>query len=119
MPVKSSGSTVFVWPDAAMMRAAARTWAVAQRELHPELVRLGVFGSYARGEAGVGSDLDLVAVVSASDEPFMRRAARRDVTTLPVPVDLLVYTAAEWAAMQARGGGLAGTLALETEWVVG
>jgi predicted nucleotidyltransferase len=56
-------------------------------------VAVGYFGSYARGDWGVGSDLDLVVIVEASAEPFERRA---------VPVDLLVYTRAEWTRLASR-----------------
>lgn len=48
------------------------------------------------GRGSVGSDLDVVLVVEASDEPFESRGARWDLTRLPVPADVLVYTAAEW-----------------------
>ena len=119
MPVKSSRSSVLVWPDAATVREAARAWAEAQLRARPGLVRLGVFGSYARGTAGVGSDLDLVAVVRESAEPFTRRAARWDVTPLPVPAELLVYTEQEWNALQAQGGRFARMLAEETDWLAG
>jgi predicted nucleotidyltransferase len=94
--------------------SAARVWAGAERRRRPELVRLGVFGSYARGEAGVGSDLDLVAVVRQATEPFARRAAAWDITSLPVPAEILVYTEGEWEAVQARGGRFAEMLATTT-----
>ena len=57
---------------------------------------IGYFGSYARGDRGVGSDLDLVIIVESSKLPFERRAAEWDATSLPVPADVLVYTASEW-----------------------
>jgi predicted nucleotidyltransferase len=41
---------------------------------HDAVVRIGYFGSYARGDWGVGSDLDVIAVVAFSDEAFTRRA---------------------------------------------
>lgn len=44
----------------------------------------------------MGSDLDVVLIVSESDLPFERRATKWDLTELPVPVDVLVYTQAEW-----------------------
>ncbi|MEO7135036.1 MAG: nucleotidyltransferase domain-containing protein [Vicinamibacterales bacterium] len=61
--------------------------------------RIGYFGSYATGRAGVGSDLDVVVVIDASNEPFARRGVSWDTTMLPVPVDLLIYTEAEWQAL--------------------
>jgi predicted nucleotidyltransferase len=44
--------------------------------IHPEVVRVGYFGSYARGDWGVGSDLDLIIIVDRSDEPFARAVLR-------------------------------------------
>jgi predicted nucleotidyltransferase len=67
-----------------------------------EITRVGYFGSYARGDWGVGSDLDLVIIVERAEEPFERRAARWDTTELPVPVELLVYTQAEWEGLAQR-----------------
>ena len=52
---------------------------------------------------GVGSDVDVVIVVAASDEPFERRALRWDVTELPVPADVLVYTEHEWESLPQQG----------------
>ncbi len=61
------------------------------------MVAVGLFGSLARGGWGVGSDADLVVVVEASDAPFLSRALAFPADALPVPADVLVYTAAEWA----------------------
>jgi len=99
MPVRSSRTAVLAWPDAATVDAAARRWAEALRRAESRVAAVGYFGSYARGDWGVGSDLDLVVIVERAAEPFQRRAARWDATGLPVPVDLLVYTREEWEAM--------------------
>jgi len=92
-------------------------WAVREAARHPGLLRLGYFGSYARGEAGVGSDLDLIAVVESSPEPFERRALAWDLNTLPVPAELLVYTRLEWERLQQQGGRFARTLKEEARWL--
>lgn len=118
MPVRSLNSSVLKWPDTAQVWTAARAWATEQQTQHPELVRLGVFGSYARGDAGVGSDLDLVAVVRQSSERFERRAASWDVTSLPVPSEILIYTEHEWDALLARPGRFAAMLRSEVAWIM-
>lgn len=118
MPVRSSSSSVVRWPDRATVEAAARAFAGAEAHRRPALLRLGYFGSYARGNEGVGSDLDLVAVVESSDLPFERRAADWDLTRLPVPAEVLVYTEGEWAAMEARGDRFARVLRTESVWVL-
>jgi predicted nucleotidyltransferase len=70
---------------------------------HQEILGIGYFGSYAKGNWGVGSDLDLVIMVKSSAQPFEMRATEFDVTQLPVPVDLLVYTRKEWQNLSNRG----------------
>jgi predicted nucleotidyltransferase len=83
---------------------------------HPELVRTGYFGSYARGNPGVGSDLDLVLIVERTQAPFLLRSASFDAAALPVPADVLVYTEAEWEALRRRGG-FGAALHSEVVWV--
>ena len=96
MPVRSLSSSVLRWPDAHTVDHAVRRWAEKRaREFH-EVRRIGYFGSYARGDWGVGSDLDIIVIIERSSESFERRAARWDTLELPVPADLLIYTAAEW-----------------------
>jgi hypothetical protein len=96
--------------------AAVRRWAEQAAQKHPGVLRIGYFGSYARGDWGVGSDLDLVVVVQDSPEPFISRAAAWDTTTLPVPADLLVYTQAEWQALDPRAR-FTRTLHQQAVWV--
>jgi len=102
MPVRSLGTAVLVWPDAATVQAAALRWAEDLCRADESVAAVGYFGSYARGDWGVGSDVDLVVIVRDSALPFERRAARFDATRLPVPADVLVYTAAEWARLSTR-----------------
>jgi len=99
------------------VREAVDLWAEEEAPKHPELLRLGYFGSCARGEWGVGSDLDLVAVVNESSENFERRSRSWSLDTLPVPSDILIYTQAEWESLQQRGGRFARTLSRETVWI--
>jgi predicted nucleotidyltransferase len=102
MPVRSSTSSILRWPDRETVVAAARAWAAAERARRPELCFAGYFGSYARGDWGVGSDLDLIAVVARSDAPFERRAREWDTSALPVPAEILVYTTEEWERLLQR-----------------
>lgn len=117
MPERSSNTRVLKWPDRAAVDAAARSLAHGLARAHPELLRLGYFGSYARGDWGVGSDLDLVAVVSESRRPFVERALDFDLAGLPVPAELLVYTDAEWREIERRRDRFAERLRAETVWV--
>ena len=117
MPVRSLNSSVLVWPNRKEVDAAARDWARREARRHPELVRVGYFGSYARGDWGVGSDLDLLAIVRDREEPFERRAMGYDLLKLPVPAELLVYTEAEWDRLIASGSPFARRVQRETVWL--
>jgi predicted nucleotidyltransferase len=64
-----------------------------------DVLQIGYFGSYARGNWGVGSDLDVVIVIESSNEPLERRGAKWDLTELPVPADVLIYTKKEWDSL--------------------
>ena len=116
MPVRSLNSSVLKWPNRAEVEAAAGDWAAVQGQARPELRRLGYFGSYARHEWGVGSDLDLVAVVDESSEPFEKRALSWDLNVLPVPAEILIYTEDEWTQMKQQGSRFIKDLQRETVW---
>ncbi len=64
--------------------------------LHPEQIYL--FGSQARAQAGEGSDIDLLVVVTDSDLPRHRREALSYdlLWGLTIPVDVIVLTRAEF-----------------------
>jgi predicted nucleotidyltransferase len=117
MPVRSLSSSVIKWPDLVVVREAIDLWAREEVANHPELLRLGYFGSCARGDWGVGSDLDLIAVVSKSSQPFERRSLTWSLTSLPVPSDLVVYTENEWNSLLDSGRRLGRTLSCETIWI--
>jgi predicted nucleotidyltransferase len=61
-----------------------------------DVQKIGYFGSYARDDWGVGSDLDIIVILDSSNEPMERRAEDWGTSELPVPSDLLIYTAEEW-----------------------
>lgn len=103
MPVRSLSSSVFTWPDARTVDQAVRRWAGLVAHIRKDVRRIGYFGSYARGDWGVGSDLDVIVIVKDSNQPFERRAVEWDLTELPVPVDLLVYTEEEWRSLPRQG----------------
>lgn len=116
MPVRSLRSSVLVWPDAEAVRGALTRWTAEVVPRRPDVRRIGYFGSYARGDWGVGSDVDVIVVLDRSDLPFERRGVEWDTAALPVPADVLVYTAGEWDAMRASGR-FSDVMAREVIWL--
>jgi len=75
-------------------------------EFRPEAILL--FGSHAWGAPGEDSDLDLLVIVSDSDERPAARSTRayHAVGDILVPMDLLVHTRAEVEPHRAIHGSL-------------
>ncbi|NLI80854.1 MAG: nucleotidyltransferase domain-containing protein [Deltaproteobacteria bacterium] len=117
MPVRSLSSSVAKWPDARTVQEKLRTWVKGVLPNRADLLRVGYFGSYARGDWGVGSDLDLLIIVRTSSQPFERRAAEWNTMDLPVPADVLVYTEEEWQALMRRVGRFSEMLRREVIWI--
>jgi len=109
---------VLKWPDAKTVDAAVRRWAASVAQGRPDVLRIGYFGSYARGDWGVGSDLDLVIIIERSDKPFESRASDLDTLKIPVPSDVLVYTQEEWFNLRQSKTSIR-KLALEITWIYG
>ncbi len=117
MRARSSSSSVRRWPATDVVEAAGRAWAEKLAASDAGVVAVGCFGSFARGDDGFGSDLDLIAIVDGP-KPHPTAAAW-STAELPVPADLLVYDVAEWRALMASGGRMARTLEREARWWVG
>jgi predicted nucleotidyltransferase len=82
---------------------AARVWAGELQRCWPEIVRIGLFGSYVRDAHAPGSDLDVVMEVSsATHSRRADRAAKYLPDVFPVGLDLFVYTSAELARARAQ-----------------
>jgi predicted nucleotidyltransferase len=116
MPVRSLNSSVLKWPDQKAVYQALKSWSLEQGQRLPELKQLGYFGSYARGDWGVGSDVDLIAIVDNASEPFERRALNWELKSFPVPAEILVYTAKEWKGMQKRSERFIRVINAEVIW---
>jgi len=84
------------------------------KPLHPE--RVIVFGSYAQGEAGPDSDIDLIVVLDSNTMPTTYRDRTRnrllvrralDALNRDYALDVLVYTVPEWKRFQDAGSAFA------------
>lgn len=73
---------------------------VATLSALPEVERISLFGSYARGRADLFTDLDIL-VVLRTREPFGERLRRLyALLAVPVDMDLLCYTPDELEALK-------------------
>ena len=114
----SSTGSVLRWPSSEAVVEQARVWAQRQAEANPDLEAVGLFGSYGRGDAGVGSDLDLLLILSHCQLPVWERLRRWDTSPLPLATDLLVYSRAEWESLPQWNPKLADVLARDVRWLV-
>jgi uncharacterized protein len=119
MPATSSTGSVLRWPSSAAVLEQAGTWARRQAATHADLEAVGVFGSYGRGDAGVGSDLDLLLILRHCDLPVWERLRRWDTSSLPLATDLLVYSRAEWESLPHWNQTFAAVLDRDVCWLVG
>ena len=116
MPVKSSTSSVLKWPNAEVVIKFLKQWAEKIALNNPDVLKIGFFGSYARGNWGVGSDLDVILILKHCEKPFERRGLLFDTLSFPVPVDLLVYTQEEWRKLLEEKG-FAENIKKEIIWI--
>ena len=103
MQERSSGSVRVFSLDRARAIREIRQAMEDQKALCPEIDRVVLFGSLARGDAGPGSDADLLVVVSRTDLPFPERFVRYSPAGVGIGVDVFAYTYSELETMLAEG----------------
>lgn len=70
---------------------------------NPEIKKILLFGSFAKGESVPGSDVDLLIVLDDSDKSFLNRITKYMPDKFPVSVDVFPYTETELEAMVKEG----------------
>ena len=118
MPVRSLNQSVLRWPKPELILTAVQRWAEDQQALRPSLAKVGVFGSYGRGDAGVGSDLDLLLVDGVAIGPQQQRLLTWPLERLPLSCDALVLTPTELQELLASGSRMAIELHRDLRWLV-
>jgi predicted nucleotidyltransferase len=78
---------------------------------------VAVFGSYGRGTAGVGRDLDLLLIDSAALGPQQQRLLQWPLEQLPLSCDAQVLTQAEFNRLKDSGTRMARELQQELLWL--
>jgi predicted nucleotidyltransferase len=118
MPKQSQNSVRHDAVPRADVLAAFRSWAAKVRATCPELVRAGCFGSYARGDYGPSSDLDILVELRTS--PHRRWPDRADDlpswSEIPVGVEMFVFTTEEIERARSRGSAWLETVLAEAVW---
>jgi len=82
-----------------------------------KLQRVGVFGSYGRGDAGEGSDLDLLLIDGRASGLQRGRLLHWPLAELPLSCDALVLTPAEHDKLMVSGSAMAAALERECRWL--
>ena len=104
------------WPDPDQVIQATRHWAERQSADQPGLIAVGVYGSYGsygsygRGDAAVGSDLDLLLIDRDARGPQQERLPQWPLELLPLACDALVLSPQELRALLAPADGLPGRM---------
>lgn len=102
---KSYGSVEVTWLDRPAVLEATRKAVQALALRRPEVLRIILFGSMARGDAVPGSDVDLLIVLTESDRPFLERISQYRPTGIPIGVDVFPYTDQELTKMLEEDNG--------------
>ncbi len=117
MPVRSLTQSLLRWPEPELVLSQVCDWAAQVAAEHPSLERVGLFGSYGRGDAGVGSDLDLLLIDAGSSGPQHQRLLAWPLAELPLSCDALVLTPTEHAELLASGSAMATALQRDSRWL--
>ncbi len=96
---RSYGSVTVYSTHEPLIRDALNAF-VVDLSRRSEVVCVVLFGSLSRGQIGVGSDVDLLIVLSHSERSFLERTMTYRPETFPVDLDVFPYTLAEIQAGQ-------------------
>ena len=118
MPVRSLMQSMLRWPTPEQVLQQVQTWALEQKRNIPGLQQVGVFGSYGRGDAGFGSDLDLLIVDRNASGGQIERLQCWPLEQLPLSCDALVLTPAELKARLTDGSRMASELQRDLRWLL-
>ena len=117
MPVRSLTQSVLRWPSPERVLQQTQAWAEDLQRLHPNLRRVGLFGSYSRGNASVGSDLDLLLIDDLAEGAQHERLRHWPLERLPLSCDALVLTSAEFVQLIGTESRMAQELQADLRWL--
>ena len=100
MPERSFNSVKIFFADKDKVIGEVREYVRRVRQAHPEVEKVGLFGSYATDTYGPSSDVDLLIVLRESDKRFPDRIPDFLPDNLSVACDVFPYTQAEIEKMK-------------------
>ena len=112
---RSFGSVRIFSLDRAAIREALRRHIDTRYRPDPNVVAVYLFGSFARGTAAPGSDVDLLVVVERDLRPARDRIPDHLPSAFPVGVDVIVWTREEMEERLAQHDRMARTILAEGE----
>ena len=118
MPVRSLKQYVWRSPALEQVLDDVQLWAQQQNQRVPSLLLLGVFGSYGRGSATFGSDLDLILVDAEASGGQVERLQQWPLAELPPSCDALMLTPAELEQRLNDGSRMAMEVKRDLHWLI-
>lgn len=100
MPGESSNFVKVFFADKDKVLCQLKAYAKKLKRSHPEVERVGFFGSYANGTFGPASDVDLLIILSGSSKRFLDRIPDFLPDNLSVSCDVFPYTNEEIETMK-------------------
>ena len=117
--MRSLKQSVWRWPAPEQVLEDVQAWAQQQQQRRvPSLQRLGVFGSFERGTAAFGSDLDLIPLDAGASGGQVEHLQQWPLADLPLSCDALVLTPAELEKRLNDGSRMATELRLDLRWLL-
>lgn len=95
MPEKSLNFVKVVYADKDKVLHELGRFVSSLRRMHPEVERVGLFGSYATDTFGPASDVDLLIILGQSSKAFLDRIPDYIPDNLSVSCDVFPYTSEE------------------------
>lgn len=100
MHERSLDSVKTFFADKARVMRELRDWVATLKKTHPDVEKVGLFGSYATDTYGPRSDADLLIVLRISEKRFRDRIPDFLPDRISVPCDVFPYTADELERLQ-------------------
>jgi len=114
---KSSNSVKVVFADKANVLRQLEDYVKRIKQTHPEVERVGYFGSYANDTYGPASDVDLLIILQQSDKRFLDRIPDFLLENLSICCDVFPYTSEEIEKMQIQNNPWIRHILKETIWL--